>query len=193
MVSGNYSALDKTASDKLKLWVQNGGTLVTIKTAGEWAIKQGFTKEKLVTADTVKPKIIPRLNYDDAVDIEGAKSLGGSIFTVDLDTTHPIAFGINNRKISVYKNGLTIFSPSANSYSTIAQYTSNPLIGGYLHPSSLKKIKDNAAIVIGAEGSGRVIFFADNPNFRGTWYGTNKLFLNALFFASNINVPAVAE
>ena len=22
----------------------------------------------------------------------------------------------------------------------------------------------------------------DNPNFRGVWYGTNKLFANALFF-----------
>jgi hypothetical protein len=27
-----------------------------------------------------------------------------------------------------------------------------------------------------------VVIFADNPNFRGVWYGTNKLFLNAVFF-----------
>ncbi len=47
--------------------------------------------------------------------------------------------------------------------------------------------------MVGAEGNGKVIFFADNPNFRGTWYGTNKLFLNALFFGSHINVPLVAE
>ena len=26
----------------------------------------------------------------------------------------------------------------------------------------------------------------DNPNFRGVWYGTNKLFANALFFGSAI-------
>jgi hypothetical protein len=26
----------------------------------------------------------------------------------------------------------------------------------------------------------------DNPNFRGYWYGGNKLFLNALFFGSVI-------
>jgi hypothetical protein len=193
MVSGSYTALDKTATDKLKLWLQNGGILIALKTAGEWAIKQGFTKEKLVAPDTTKPKTMPRFNYDDAVNIEGAKALGGSIFAVDLDTTHPIGFGTTNRKISIYKNGQTIFSPSANTYSTIAQYTNNPLIGGYLHASTLKKIKGNAAIVVGAEGNGKVIFFADNPNFRGTWYGTNKLFLNALFFGSHINVPVVAE
>ena len=193
MVSGSYTALDKTATDKLKLWLQNGGILITIKTAGEWAIKQGFTKEKLVVPDTTKSKTTLRFNYDDAVNIEGAKALGGSIFAVDLDTTHPIGFGTTNRKISIYKNGQTIFLPSANIYSTIAQYTNNPLIGGYLHASTLKKIKGNAAIVVGGEGNGKVIFFANNPNFRGTWYGTNKLFLNALFFGSHINVPVVAE
>jgi len=40
------------------------------------------------------------------------------------------------------------------------------------------------------EGQGRVILFSDNPNFRGTWYGTNKMFLNALFFGSLISSPA---
>jgi len=31
--------------------------------------------------------------------------------------------------------------------------------------------------------------FADNPNFRGSWYGTNRLFLNALFLGNHISVP----
>lgn len=29
-----------------------------------------------------------------------------------------------------------------------------------------------------------------NPNFRGTWYGTNKFFLNALYFSSMITTAA---
>ncbi|MES2882760.1 MAG: hypothetical protein V4676_11470, partial [Bacteroidota bacterium] len=64
-------------------------------------------------------------------------------------------------------------------------------IGGYIHATSLKKVSNSAAILVGTEGSGRVIMFSDNPNFRGTWYGTNKLFLNALFYGSNIGVPQV--
>jgi hypothetical protein len=62
-------------------------------------------------------------------------------------------------------------------------------MAGYLHPTSQKKIKNSAAILVGNEGNGRVILFSDNPNFRGTWYGTNKLFLNALFFGSITNIP----
>jgi hypothetical protein len=29
----------------------------------------------------------------------------------------------------------------------------------------------------------------DNPNFRGFWHGTSRLFTNALFFGSLISVP----
>jgi hypothetical protein len=186
MVSGNY---DKTVADKVKAWVQNGGTLITIKGASDWAIRQGFTKEKLLVVDT--PKTATRMDFDDAIEAEGAKSLGGSIFQADLDTTNPVGFGFGQRKISVYKNSQTYLLPSASPYGTVAKYTENPLIGGYLHPRSLEKVKKSAPILVGNEGSGRVIMFADDPNFRGIWYGTNKLFLNALFFGSLIRVPAV--
>jgi hypothetical protein len=184
--------MDTTFTKKLKSWVQNGNTMITIKSGTDWAIKNGFTKEKLLPADTTKG-IPTRQNFDMAVHIEGAKAMGGSIFQIDLDTTHPIGFGFTNRKVSVYRNGQTYLQPSTNPYSTVSQYTADPLIGGYIHPTTLKKVKNSASIVVGAEGSGRVILFTDNPNFRGTWYGTNKLFLNAIFYGGNISVPSVVS
>ena len=188
MVSGNYT-LDKAAVDKIKAWIKNGGTLITFKTASEWAIKQGLTKEKLQPVDTVKNTV--RINFEDAENLEGAKELGGSIFQVDLDITHPIGFGFTNRMVPVYRNGKTFLVQGKNPYTTVAQYTANPLIGGYLHKSNLKKIANSAAILVSSDGAGRVILFSDNPNFRGFWYGTNKLFLNALFFGPLITVPTV--
>jgi hypothetical protein len=190
MVSGVYNLLDKNVVEKIRTWVQNGGTLITLKTGSEWAIKQGFTKERLLVDSSKSAG--NRFNYDEAQDREGAKGLGGSIFKVDLDTTHPIGFGFSDRKVSVYRNGLTILLPSQNAYSTVAKYTENPLVGGYLHPTSAKKIKNSAAILVGAEGAGKVIMFSDDPNFRGTWFGTNKLFLNALFFGGLMNVPGIS-
>jgi hypothetical protein len=192
MVSGIYSLLDKTQTDKIKAWVQDGGTLITIKTGSEWAIRNGMTKEKLLV-DSAKPSQL-RYNFDEASDREGAKAMGGSIFTVDLDTTHPIGYGFTSRKVSVYRNGATYLLPSTSPYTTVAQYTANPLVGGYVHPESMKKIKNSAAILVGSEGRGRVILFADDPNFRGTWYGTNKLFLNALFYGNiMVNTPQGSE
>ncbi|NBO58777.1 MAG: zinc carboxypeptidase, partial [Chitinophagia bacterium] len=183
IVSGVYSLLDKATIEKIKSWVQNGNTIIAIKGGAEWAIKNGFTKENLQQPDSVKQSLV-RQDFDRAIEIEGAKALGGSIFRVDLDTTHPVGFGFTTRKIAVYKNSLTFFQNSKNPYSTVAQYLAEPLIGGYVHPTTMKKLKGSASILVGSEGAGRVVMFADEPNFRGTWYGTNKLFLNALFYGS---------
>lgn len=186
MVGGTYPS-DKPTIDKIKTWIQAGGTLITFKTASEWAIKQGLTKEKLLVMDTVKgPK---RINFEDAADTEGAKQIGGSIFQVDLDLTNPIGFGFNEKKVSIYRNGRTFLQPSKSPFNTVAQYTANPLIGGYIHKSDIKRVANSAAILFSGDGQGRVILFSDNPNFRGTWYGTNKLFLNALFFGSLVSLP----
>jgi hypothetical protein len=187
MVSGTYPS-DKAMTDKIKLWVQNGGTLITMKTATEWAIKQGLVKEKLVPIDTVKnPK---RVDFELAADTEGAKNIGGSIFQVDLDVTNPIGFGYPDRKVSWYRNGRTFLQPGKSAYNTIAQYTASPLIGGYIHKTDIKRVANSAAVLFNVEGQGKIIMFADNPNFRGTWYGTNKMFLNALFFGSLISMPS---
>ncbi len=186
MVGGTYPT-DKPTLDKIKTWIQAGGTLITLKTASEWAIKQGLTKEKLIVMDTIKgPK---RINFEDAADTEGAKQIGGSIFQVDLDLTNPIGFGFNEKKVSIYRNGRTFLQPSKSPFNTVAQYSANPLIGGYIHKSDIKRVANSAAILFSGEGQGRVILFSDNPNFRGTWYGTNKLFLNALFFGSLVSLP----
>jgi hypothetical protein len=190
LVSGRYPA-DKSSIEKIKSWIQNGGTLITLKTASEWAIKSKLSDAKLFAEDTTK--IAKRTNYEDAQNTEGARRIGGSIFQVDLDVTNPIGFGFNDRKIPVYRNGTTFILPNKNPYNTVAQYTSNPLIGGYFHKSNLKKIAGSAAIQVSAMGRGKVILFSDNPNFRGIWYGTNKLFLNALFFGPIMNVPSAGE
>lgn len=192
---GGYNGIDEGTKNRLKSWLASGGTLITFKGATEWAIKQGLTKEKLKEEkkdekDKKEPKIA-RIDFDKAAPTEGAKGINGAIFEIDLDITHPIGFGYTNRKVSVYRNGVTMLEPSTNPYNTIGQYTANPRISGYISKDNLKKLANSAAILVSGEGAGRIVLFADNPNFRGTWYGTNKLFLNALFLGSLISVPNV--
>ena len=120
----------------------------------------------------------------------GRERLGGAIFKVDLDRTHPLAFGYRDDQIPVYKNNNVFIKPSKNHYSNVAVYTKDPHIDGYISKKNMKKyLKSSASLIVSKIGSGRVVLFADNPNFRGSWYGTNKLFLNALFLGSNISVP----
>ena len=134
--------------------------------------------------------VVDRLQYVDASEHIGREQIGGAIFNVDLDITHPIGFGYRRTALPVYKNNSVYLAPSENEYSTVAKYTKNPHVDGFVSNENLETfIKPSASIIVSPLGEGRVVLFADNPNFRGAWYGTNRLFLNALFLGNHIKIP----
>lgn len=190
MVSGSYYQLDKKQQDKIKAWVTQGNTLITTRQASAWVINKKIVKEKLIKKDTTKNKKTERLSYEDAGEHIGKERVGGAIFKVNLDTTHPLGFGYHSKTIPVYRNSNVWLMPSKNPYATVAKYTKNPHIDGFITDKNMNDfLKKSASLIVSPIGSGRVILFADNPNFRGAWFGTNKLFFNALFFGSEISVP----
>lgn len=197
MVSGSYNTLDSIQRQTIRDWTANGNTLITIGSASKWVIDQKLVKEKLTTKPKSKDKDekeasekVERLPYVDARENIGREQVGGAIFEVDLDLTHPLGFGYRAGKLPVYKNNNVFLAPSTSQYGTVAKYTENPHIDGYISDDNLNiYLKPSASLIVSQLGRGRVIMFADNPNFRGAWYGTNKLFLNALFFGSSISVP----
>ncbi len=188
LVSGNYNLLSQKSKDRLKTWVAQGNTLITIKTASSWAIKNKIVNEKLIKK--VKDSTKQRIAYEDARGTLGKQSIGGAIFNVDLDITHPLAYGYYDKILPVYKKNKVFLSPSKNRFSTVVKYTKKPHVDGYVTQANIDNyITKSAAIIVSRIGKGRVVLFADNPNFRGAWYGTNKLFMNAIFFGQIIRVP----
>ena len=131
-----------------------------------------------------------RLPYVDADENIGKTYIGGLIVKADLDRTHPLAFGYEDAAIPVYKNNEVWLAPSKNAYSTVAKYAKEPHVDGFITPENLENyLKPSASLIVSPLGAGRVVLFADDPNFRGAWYGTNRLFLNAVFLGQYINVP----
>jgi len=193
MVSGGYPQLDSIQQKKLKDWVSKGNTLITIASASRWLISKKLVKESLTKKPKAKDKEkkeTKRLPYVDAEENIGRERVGGAIFEVDLDVTHPLGFGYHDGTIPVYKNNMVFLQPSKNAYSTVAKYSKNPHIDGFVSTNNLENnIKPSASLLVSLIGRGRVVMFADNPNFRGAWYGTNRLFLNALFLGNRISVP----
>lgn len=191
MVDGNYSLLQESGVKRIKDWVENGGTLIAQKSAVNWAINNKLINEELVMKNDTLLEDAGQRRYDyvNAEAREGAKVIGGSIYRVDLDITHPLGFGYTDRDLLVYRNSNTLLKQSKNPYSNVAVYKENPLVSGYISTENLEKLSGTSSILVSKVGSGKVISFIDNPNFRGTWYGTNKLFFNALFFGPIINVP----
>ncbi|MRX64429.1 M14 family zinc carboxypeptidase [Maribacter luteus] len=190
MVSGKYKFTDKQ-QDKIKTWVGKGNTLITIGTASKWAIDKKLVKEKLTKPEKDTLAIATRKPYVDSDENLGKESVGGVILKMDIDTTHPLAFGYHDNAIPVYKNNTVWLTPSKNEYATVGKYAKEPHIDGFLTTKNMKQyVKPSASLIVSKVGSGRVILFADNPNFRGSWYGTNRLFLNALFLGDKIKVPS---
>jgi hypothetical protein len=190
MVSGRYDLSEKQIA-KIKDWTRKGNTLITIGTASKWVIDKKIVDEKLTKTEKDSTKITERKPYVAARENIGKESVGGIILKVDLDITHPLAYGYRDATIPVYKNNTVWLAPSKNSYATVARYTQNPLIDGFITKKNMEEnIKTSASLLVSKVGSGRVVLFADNPNFRGSWYGTNRLFLNALFLGDKINIPS---
>ncbi len=188
MVSGNYN-LEKNTVDKIKTWLEAGGTLITYKTAAQWAINQGLVTEKLVVSpkpDTTGGK---RFDFVSAPEIQGVSNIGGAIFRADLDITNPIGYGLEDRNIFTFRNSRLVFKPSVNPFATVAKYAADPVVSGFVSGDNTRKLANSAAIVVANSGGGRVVLFADNPNFRGYWYGTSRLFLNAVFFGPLLEMP----
>ena len=75
-----------------------------------------------------------------------------------------------------------------NPYDSPVMYTDNPLQSGYLFRGHKENIRNSAVINIDQLGRGKIISMVDNFNFRAFWYGTSKLFMNAIFFGDIINL-----
>ncbi len=186
MPSGNYNSLSEGSVNHLKDWVNRGGTIISMKNASLWLNQKGITKEAAVELKD-EPKDPKVLAFDTRNDFEGAKEVGGSIYLAELDLTHPIAYGYHRKNLPVYRNTSIFIKPSSDKYLTPVKYSADPHLGGYISKANLEKLKMAAGVVISPSGQGRVVHFFDSPNFRGTWFGTNKLFLNAIFHGNSMD------
>ncbi|MEX0315459.1 MAG: M14 family zinc carboxypeptidase, partial [Allomuricauda sp.] len=125
MVSGSYD-FSKKQQEKIKSWVNKGNTLITIGTASKWVIDKKWVEEKLTEKEKDTTQVAQRKPYVDAPENLGKERVGGVILKVDLDVTHPLAFGYRDNSIPVYKNNTVWLSPSKNAYATVAKYAKDP-------------------------------------------------------------------
>jgi len=176
------SGPDKKATEKIKKWVESGGTLIAYRNSGRWLNRNDLMnitfKSRKDTARNIAFK--DRRNY------RGAQVIGGAIFETKLDRSHPITFGYKNETLPFFRNTSLFAKPNKDSYNNPIQYTNNPLLSGYISEENLKDLKNTVPVKIRGKGRGTIIYFIDNTNFRAFWYGTNKLLANAVFFGEEM-------
>ncbi len=180
---GSGVGLDEQDTERLKQWVEEGGSLIGMRQGALW-INQTILNPVNSTDEEADKEEIDRKVYGGKDSDEAIGLISGTIFRGDLDITHPIGFGYPDRELAVHRDTNILFERPENPYATVFQYDENdPLLSGYASRENRDKLAGTAGIIAERKGSGSIILYADNMNFRGIWYGTNKLFLNSLFFS----------
>jgi hypothetical protein len=134
-----------------------------------------------------------RRPYGNLTEDRGARVMPGAIFEADLDLTHPLCFGYTRGKLPVFISDTLFVEPAKNAYATPVTLTKDPLLAGYVHAKQKPLTPGAAAAIVCGLGRGKVICFPGNLNFRGFWYGTNRLFANAIFFGNLISSEGVEK
>lgn len=168
--------LSPVAVENIKTWNRQGGTIIAYKGGNSWLVRNKLAEIDFVAAagSLLKEGIFAERSVNTQ-----ARQIPGSIFSVRLDLTHPLCYGYTRNILPVFKSGTSAANRTADIYSNPAVYTADPLLSGYCTKENSDRLKGTAFVSVHRS---RIISIFDNTNFRAVWYGTNKIFLNAVFF-----------
>jgi hypothetical protein len=170
----------------LSSWTENGGTLIAIGSSINFLKENSyFNLNQKASSNTAKTDTKKRLMYESRDNNRGSNYVGGLILEGQLDLSHPIAFGYESETIRIFKDNSIFLDYTENPYTMPLVYLPNTekvIVSGYLSNTNKAKLQNSVSIISTTIGQGKFVAFADNPNFRAFWYGTNRLFINSIFF-----------
>ncbi|NQX86041.1 MAG: zinc carboxypeptidase [Flavobacteriaceae bacterium] len=182
IVPNTRGSINDVNTQKIKTWVQNGGTLIAYRNSLKW-----LKSKKLAAIDFKKVEVPAKhITFEERGDFKGAQIIGGAIFNTAIDRSHPINFGYKNEALAMFRNTTLFMIPDKSSYNNPITYTKTPLLSGYISKPNLDSLAKTVPLQIKNLGQGTVVAFTDNTNFRAFWYGTNKLLMNAIFFREEL-------
>ena len=157
----------------LREFVGQGGTLITLGNASGLAIERfGVPLRDLKAGLTRDQHFAP-----------------GTILNVEVDTTHPIGYGMEAATMGFYNNS-PFFSLAegfaSQKLSVIARYpNANVVASGWLKGEEL--MAGRAAVVSVEMNAGRIVLFGLRPQHRAQTHATFPLLFNALYLAAAEN------
>lgn len=187
MPDGMYSSLNKKPiADKLENYVNGGGKIIAMQNGAATLAGIELTGLKLKSneEDSTKDKksdytLLKR--FADRERNELVNSIPGAIYKLELDSTHPLAYGYPSFYYTLKQdNNLYGFLKDGWNVGVIktTNYTS-----GFVGSKIKSVLKDGLLIGVQNHGNGNIIFFADDPLFRLFWENGKLMFCNAVFLA----------
>ena len=180
--NGSYSFLnDKSAVEQLKNWISNGGHLIAMENAVaqlaklDWSIKSrkgedadtAGTYAALKTYENRERELLP-------------DHTPGSIFRVELDNTHPLAFGYPKFYYTL-KNDVRIYDFIKEGGWNVGVLKKEKQVSGFVGSRLQKRLQDGLLFGVQDIGRGTISYFADDVLFRSFWENGKLMFANAVF------------
>lgn len=169
------ATLGRDGVDRIKRWVQDGGTLVTIGSATDFA------------RDTSALGLIALRSWYDTEDGRKAThyDVPGAILNTTLDPDYWLRSGYQGESLPVLVDSDRIYlapdGPPNSGRRVVASYAkSDPVLSGHVWDESKARLPGAVYAYEQRVERGRVIAFAEEPNFRAYARGLNRMFLNAV-------------
>jgi hypothetical protein len=160
--------LGKEGVKALREFVEQGGTLVALNEASNFAIEQLKLPVRDVTAELKRTEFY----------------CPGSILRTHLDTTHPLTRGMARESVAWVEDS-PVFEIKSDPLAlvrvrVVARYpdSGTPLLSGWL--LGAERLRGKAALVEVGLGRGRVYLFGFRPQYRAQSLATYPLLFNAL-------------
>lgn len=182
MPDGAYRYLsEKTTADALKNWITNGGNVVAMEGAVAQLAKQDWSvklKKSDDASDTSGYGLLKKFENRERDFLPN--STPGAIFKVELDNTHPLAFGYPDYYYTLKQDGNIYEFLKEGGWNVGVLKRTRPMagfVGSMLSP----RLQDGLLFGTQELGRGSVTYLADDVLFRSFWEGGKLLFCNAVF------------
>lgn len=178
---GNYKFVDDESFKMLDQWVSKGGRILAFQNAIElFNDKEGYDLKKNKDEDKEKEKTGNLIPYAEREKHSTKDFITGSIFKVTLDTTHPLAFGMEEVYYSL-KLGSKSYKLLEKGYNVgyIGDEVEN--VSGFAGEAAKEKLKNSIVFAEAKKGRGSVVYFVDDVTFRSFWQNGKLLLINGVF------------
>ncbi|MEO1041750.1 MAG: M14 family zinc carboxypeptidase [Pseudomonadota bacterium] len=197
ILPGGNARLDDYTMERVTQWIkEEGGTLIALRHSAIWAQSVFTDTEHHQDVEDGEDEVTKeRTDYGSMQANNAEHVIGGAIVATDLDPSHPLGFGYADRFLPAHRNITSVLNwPQDNPYAVVSAYPAQDIVlSGYVSDKRQAELAGTPAVIAEPLGNGHLILMADNPVFRGTFLGTNKLLLNSLFFSDAIVRPITEE
>ncbi|GAC1422441.1 MAG: M14 family metallopeptidase [Flavisolibacter sp.] len=182
MPDGAYKYLtDKAGADQIKTWVNGGGNIIAIEGAVAQLAKMDWGIKSRKTDDSEARQHYELLKTFENREREAiGTTTPGSIFRVELDNTHPLAFGYPNYYYTL-KQDENIYDFLKEGGWNVGVIKKQKQTAGFVGSKLVNRLQDGLIFGVQDMGKGSITYLGDDVLFRSFWENGKLLFANAIF------------